>query len=124
MEEKERERRKAYKPRPKTLIFCGNSRLPENVTAKHVFGFFSIELEVDPVDFKIIDASCTLLPSLGEKVLLNALVGHKIEEGIENAVSEIEGRFFSTTKRAIIAAIEDAYKRYEDYLKEAGVERK
>ena len=123
MEEKERQG-KTYKLRPKTLIFCGNSRLPENVTAKHVFGFFSVELEVDPVDFKIIDASCTLLPSLGEKVLLNALVGHEIEEGIENAVNEIEGRFFSTTKRAIIAAIEDAYKRYEDYLKEAGVERK
>jgi len=122
MEEKERQG-KIYKPRPKTLIFCGNSRLPENVTAKHVFGYFSVELEVDPVDFRIIDASCTLLPSLGEKVLLNALVGYEVEEGIENAVNEIEGRFFSTTKRAIIAAIEDAYKRYTDYLKEKGVER-
>jgi len=122
MEEKKGQR-KIYKPRPGTLIFCGNSRLPENVTAKHVFGFFSVELEVDPADFKIIDASCTLLPSLGEKVLLNALVGYEVEEGIENAVNEIEGRFFSTTKRAIIAAIEDAYKRYADYLKEKGVER-
>ena len=121
MEEKERQR-KIYKPRPGTLIFCGNSRLPENVTAKHVFGYFSVELEVDPVDFKIIDASCTLLPSLGEKVLLNALIGYEVEEGIESAVNEIEGRFFSTTKRAIIAAIEDAYRRYTDYLKEKGVD--
>jgi len=75
------------------------------------------------VDFKIIDASCTLLPSLGEKVLLNALIGYEVEEGIESAVNEIEGRFFSTTKRAIIAAIEDAYRRYTDYLKEKGVDR-
>lgn len=109
-----------YKPRPKTLIFCGNSRFPENVTVKHVFGYLSLELEVDPVDFKIVDASCTLLPSLGEKILINSLVGHKVEEGIKNAVTEIEERFFSTTKRAIIAAIEDAYKRYTDYLKEKG----
>jgi 5-formyltetrahydrofolate cyclo-ligase len=39
-----------YEPRPKTLIFCGISRLPENVTAKHVFGYLSVELEIDPVD--------------------------------------------------------------------------
>jgi len=110
-----------YKPRPKTLIFCGNSRLPENVTAKHVFGYLSIELEVDPLDLKIVDVSCTLLPTLGEKVLINALMGYEIEEGVKNAVNEIENRFFSTTKRAIIAAIEDAYKRYTDYTREKGV---
>lgn len=115
MSESEKER---YKPRPKTLIFCGNSRLPENVTAKHVFGYLSIELEIDPVDLKIVDASCTLLPTLGEKILVNALMGYEIEEGVKNAVDEIENRFFSTTKRAIIAAIEDAYKRYTDYVRE------
>ena len=112
-----------YIPRPKTLVFCGNSKLPENVTAKHVFGYLSVELEVDPVDFKIVDVSCTLLPSLGEKILINALVGYKIEEGIKSAVEEIEKRFFSTTKRAIIAAIEDTHKRYTDYLREKEVEK-
>lgn len=107
-----------YKLRPKTLIFCGNSKLPENVTAKHVFGCLSIEIEVDPVDFKIVDVSSTLLPTLGEKVLANALMGHEVEEGVKNAVDEIENRFFSTTKRAIIAAIEDVHKRYGDYVRE------
>jgi len=112
-----------YKPRPKTLVFCGNSRLPENVTAKHVFGYLSIELEVDPVDLKIVDVSCVLLPTLGEKMLVNALTGYGIEEGVKNAVDEVENRFFSTTKRAIIAAIEDAYKRYTDYVREKEIEK-
>lgn len=107
-----------YKPRPGTLIFCGNSKLPQNVTARHVFGYLSVELEVDPVGFKIVDVSCTLLPALGEKILVNALIGCNIEEGVKNAVEEIENRFFSTTKRAVIAAIEDVHKRYKDYLKE------
>lgn len=113
-----------YTPRPKTLIFSGNSRLPENVSAKHVFGCLSIELEVDPVDLKVIDVSCTLLPALGEKVLITALVGYKFEEGIKRAVEEIEGRFFSTTKRAVIASLEDAYKRYLDYIQEKGFKKK
>jgi len=112
-----------YKLRPKTLIFCGNSRLPENVAAKHIFGYLSIELEVDPVDRKIIDVSCTLLPALGEKILMNALMSYEIEEGVKNAVNEIKNRFFSTTKRAIIAAIEDAYKRYADYVREKESEK-
>lgn len=115
------EKKEKYMPRPKTLIFAGNAKLPENVTARHVFGTLSVELEVDPVDFKIVDVSCTLLPSLGEKVLSSALIGCEIEEGIKNAVNEIETRFFSTTKRAIIAAIEDAHKRYVDYTREKGV---
>lgn len=109
-----------YKLRPKTLVFCGISKLPENVTAKHVFGYLSVELEVDPVDLKIVDVSCTLLPTLGEKILINALINYEIEEGVKNAVDEIENRFFSATKRAIIAAIEDAYKRYTDYVREKG----
>ncbi len=112
-----------YKPRPKTLIFCGISKLPENVTAKYVFGYLSVELEVDPVNFKIVDVSCTLLPALGEKILMNALINYEIEEGVKNAVNEIENRFFSTTKRAIIAAIEDAYKKYTDYMREKGIKR-
>ena len=121
--EVEEKRESKYIARLKTLVFSGNARLPENVSVKHVFGCLSVELEVDPVDFKIVDASCTLLPSLGEKILINALIGCEIEEGIKTAINEIESRFFSTTKRAIIAAVEDAHRKYVDYIKEKGVKR-
>ena len=103
--------------RPKTIVVCGISRLPENITAKHVYGYLSLEIEIDPVDFKIVDVSCTLVPSLGEKLLMSALLGYEVEEGIKNAIKEIEARFVSTTKRAVIAAIEDAYARYVEYTK-------
>jgi hypothetical protein len=60
--------------RPDTIIVTGSARLPENITAKHVFGYFAIELEIDPVDCKIIDVSCTMIPSLGEKIVYNAKI--------------------------------------------------
>lgn len=107
-----------YRLRPETIVISGSARLPENITAKHVFGYFSIEMEVDPVDFKIVDVSCTLLPFLGEKILHNALLGYKVEEGIKNAIEQLERRFYSVTKRAIIAALEDAYKWYKKSLEE------
>lgn len=91
--------------------------MPENVTVKHVFGFLAAEAKVNPTDMRIVDASCTLVSSLGEKLLTSSLVGCYIEEGIKNAVQGIGSRLYSTTKRAIIAALEDLYKRYLEYAK-------
>ena len=112
-----------YLPRPKTLVFCGNSKLPENVAEKHVFGHLAIEIEVDPVTFKILNVSSTLLPSLGKKIVTDALIGHEIKDGIKSAINEIENRFFSPTKKATIAAIEDAHKRYVEYIRDKGIKR-
>lgn len=93
----------------------------ENITAKHVFGYIIIELEIDPVDCTIVDVSCTLLPFLGEKILHYALLGKNVDEAIENAIMQLERRFFSATKRALIAALEDAYRWYKKSLEKKSV---
>jgi len=105
-----------YNLRLETIIVAGSARLPEEVTAKHVFGCITIELEIDPVDSTIVDLSCTLVPSLGGKILHNALVGNTVEEGIEKAIIQLDSRFFNATRRAVIAALEDAYRWYKKYL--------
>ena len=110
-----------YNLRPETIIVAGSARLPEGVTAKHVFGCITIELEIDLVDSTIVDVSCTLIPSLGGKILHNALVGSKIDEGIEKAIIQLDSRFFSVTRRAVIAALEDAYRWYKKSLGEKRV---
>ena len=110
-----------YNLRPETIIVAGSARLPEEVTAKHVFGCITIELEIDLVDSTIVDISCTLVPSLGGKILHNALVGSTVEEGIEKAITQLDRRFFNINRRAVIAALEDAYRWYKKYLKEKRV---
>ena len=105
-----------YNLRPETVIIAGSARLPENITAKHVFGYITIELEVDPVDLTIVDVSSTLLPFLGEKLLHNALLGNKFEEGIQEAIEQLDRRFFSVTKRAVITALEDVFRWYKRSL--------
>jgi len=106
-----------YNLRPETIIIAGCARLPEGVTAKQVFGCLTIELEIDPADSVIVDLACTLVPHLGEKILHNALLGSNVEEGIEEAIIQLRKRFFNTTKRAVIAALEDAHRWYKKYLK-------
>jgi len=110
-----------YNLRPETVVIAGSARLPENITAKHVFGYITIELEIDPVDDTIVDVSCTLLPFLGEKILHKALLGNKVDEAIKDAVIQLNRRFFSVTKRAVIAALEDAYRWYKKSLEEKRV---
>ena len=110
-----------HKLRPETIIVAGSARLPEEVTAKHVFGCITIELEIDPVDSTIVDISCTLVPSLGGKILHNALLGNKVDEGIEKAIIQLDRRFFNVTRRALIAALEDAYRWYKKSLGEKRV---
>ena len=107
--------------RPETIIVAGSARLPEEVTAKHVFGCITIELEIDPVDSTIVDISCTLVPSLGGKILHNALLGNKVDEGIEKAIIQLDRRFFNVTRRAVIAALEDAYRWYKKSFEEKRV---
>lgn len=106
------------KLRPETLIISGTSRLPENVTSQHVYGFFTIDVEIDPESETIVDFACTLVPKLVEKVLSDSMVGYPFEEGLKNAIDKLEKRFYGSTKRAIISGIEDAYKWYHQYQTE------
>ena len=115
---KEIKKPSGYTIRPETIVITGTSRLPEQTAAQHVFGTFNIEIEVDPKDNKIVDVSCTLFPFLGEKILFKALLGYDFEEGIKFAEEQIEKRFVSSTKRAVIAALEDAYRWYKKYIEE------
>jgi len=103
---------KEYKLRSDTIIIAGSAKLPDGTTAKHAFGSITIELEVDPVDTKIVDVSCTLLPFLGEKLIHTVLLGSKVDEGIRDAIEQLKKRFFSPTQRAVIAALEDVYNKW------------
>ena len=106
---------------PETVVFTGSARLPENVTGGHVYGVFSIDIEVDTASETIVDFACTLIPRLVEKVLSDSLVGYPFDEGIRSTIQELNKRFYSSTKRAMLAALEDADKWYQIYKR--GVEK-
>jgi hypothetical protein len=106
----------------KTIICAGYARLPKSISPNQVHGVLGVELEVDPADGgKIIDAVCTTVPSLGEKFILELLVGYSLDEGIEPVVKEIRSRYFNVAQKAVISALEEAYRRYLEF-KRLGVE--
>ncbi|MDA2917703.1 DUF3870 domain-containing protein, partial [Nitrospinae bacterium AH_259_B05_G02_I21] len=58
---------------------------------------------------------CTIVPSLGERFILDMLIGYDLEDGIEPIVREIRSRYFNVAQKAIISAIEEAYKKYLEF---------
>jgi hypothetical protein len=102
---------------PPTLIFAGFARLPANAGVPHGGGVLALELEVDPYDMRIVDAACDCVPALGQKFLTGLLVGRKLEDGLADTVAEIRARYFSITQRAMIAALEDVLRRYQEFKK-------
>ncbi|MHC4805274.1 MAG: DUF3870 domain-containing protein [Planctomycetota bacterium] len=98
--------------RVETLVISGSARLPKELSGEGNTGRLWVELEVTVDTSKIVDFSCSRVSRLGEKMLREALLEHEIDEGIQNAINEIEKRFFSIVKRATIAALEDANLAY------------
>lgn len=121
MSEDQTSNRAQHNLRPKTVVIAGSARLPAGVPAKHIFGCVTIEIEINLTDETIVDLSCTLVPSLGEKILRNVLIGNKVDEAVGDAVMQLETRFFNITRKAMIAALEDAHRRYKKLLQKIAV---
>lgn len=99
----------------KTIICAGYARLPRSITADNVYGSLAVELEIDPSESKVVDAVCTIIPSLGEKFVLDLLIGYDLNEGVELILREIRSRYFNVTQKALISAIDEAYRKYLEF---------
>lgn len=101
----------------KTVVISGYESFTIDAAAQSGSDDFYIDLELDPVDFEIVDLACTEIGSFGERILHDALLGYKAEEGIKNAINQVEKTLFCSFKSGIVAALENAnrwYKKIKD----------
>lgn len=98
-----------------TLLFVGHARLPGNIVSGTGSDVLSLELEVDPSTDLIINASCSYLPALGTKLILDMLIGYNLKQTLNGPEDEIRSRFFGPAQKAVIAALEKAYEGYLRY---------
>lgn len=103
----------------KTVVISGYENFTIDTAAQSGLDYFCIDLELDPVDFEIVDFACTEIGSFGEKILRDTLMGYKAEEGIKNAIDQVEKTLFCSFKSVFVAALEDANRRYKE-MKEDG----
>jgi len=106
-----------YVTRVSTVVLCGTSRLPKRVIGKCIFDLFSIEVEVEPANCKIVNLCCTTYLPFVKKMLQKSLIGYEVEEGIQNGIEEINAKYFSNTKKAVIAALRNLSVKYVEHNK-------
>jgi len=97
------------------LLFAGYARLPENIVSGHGSDLLTLELEVDLTTDLIVDASCSSIPALGQKFILDLLIGYDLKQTLDSPKDEIQRYFCGPAKKAVLAALEKAY---AGYLKE------
>jgi len=100
-----------------TIMVSGYGR-PQRGIACQCNGCFCIELELDPCDFRVVDLACKRIPCLGEEILCDTLLGYKVEEGIKNAVDQVEKKWPCFLKDAVVDALEDANRWYKKMKEE------
>jgi hypothetical protein len=101
--------------RQSTICCVGYSRLPSEMTAAQVYGTLGVGLEVDPQSGEVVDAAITLVSEMAWRFFAATMIGQNLEEGIEDAIADIEATYFGTGKKAIIHATREAYARYVEF---------
>jgi hypothetical protein len=99
----------------KTVVCTGYSKLPEGMAAKTMFGVMGVGLEVDPATDQVVNASSTFVTNMCTDFIKSILVGHDLNHGVDKPIREFELRYYGLGKKAIIAAIRDAYNQFEIY---------
>jgi hypothetical protein len=102
-------------PCSNTIICVGYSRLPEGMAAKNLYGTMGVGLEIDPCTNRIVKTSSTFITNMCSEFLNDILVGHCLDDGIEQPIAEFERRYFGLGKKAVVSAIRDAFNQYKIY---------
>ena len=97
------------------IICTGYSRLPDGMTAKNLYGVMGVGFEVDPKTDCIVNASSTFVTNMCTDFIKSIFTGHDLKEGIEGPIEKFERRYFGLGKKAIVAAMRDAYNQYSIY---------
>jgi Domain of unknown function (DUF3870) len=98
-----------------TIICTGYSKLPDGMAAKNLFGVMGVGMEIDPMTDCVINASSTFVTNMCTDFVKSVLVGHNLNDGVDEPIRKFERRYYGLGKKAIIAAIRDAYNQFEIY---------
>lgn len=101
-----------------TILVGGYAQFPEGITGHEVFRVLGIGLEVDPDTGEIVDCNASFVTEQPRDFLRSIMIGKNLEKnGIEEAVDEVNRRYFAKGKKAIVSALYDILNNYALYKK-------
>lgn len=103
----------------KTVMLAGHSKLPQGMAASEVHQTLTVTLEIDNKYAVIVDASCTLVTSHAQHFIGQLLKGYSLKDGMEEILDVLRCHYFGKAQSAILAAVKDAFKQYEQFFKDS-----
>lgn len=88
--------------------------MPQGMAAKDLYGTLAIVVEIDRKYGVIVGASCTLVTPPAQEFIRSIMVGHSLLDGIEPLVHEIKESYFGAAQNALIAALKDLLRTYNN----------
>jgi hypothetical protein len=95
-----------------TYIFSGHAQLPEGTDIYETYKSVSVVAEIDMVSGKIVNCSVPVYFKGNSDFVAAIMCGKSIDTDLEVIISEIDERFHTLSKRALITAIQAVYNRY------------
>ncbi len=89
----------------------GYAKLPQGITASELYSVICVGLLVDKTTGLIIEAECSLVTSLANKVFSSLVVGKKITD-IEEIEKGFVESYYGSAKKALISALRTCNEKY------------
>ncbi|MGM0852740.1 MAG: DUF3870 domain-containing protein [Bacillota bacterium] len=102
----------------KTIFIAGHARLPQGMAAKNVYETLTITAEVDVKYGVVLKASCTLATEHGREFIGRILRGTSLNDGVADALNEIQTHYRGKATNALIAALKDLDLHYHQLMSE------
>ena len=93
-------------------IFCGVARLPREMASMEPNSYLAVEIAVNRGTEIIVDVACTSFPVLGERLIVDYLIGKRVAQALEELREVLESRYHGAGKRAMVAALANAVATY------------
>ena len=100
------------KQKGRTLIFGGQARLPQELSASEVL---QANVEIEMETGKVLDADFKPCPALIARTLKQMMIGISLPDDLNDLLSEIERRLFYKGKKAVITALKEMVRECREY---------
>jgi len=109
-------------------FFSGHAQLPSGYDLYETTKFVSVIMSIDIETGKILEAHVPIYHKMHDDFFCELVTGKSMETDLEYILKEIEYRFHTPSKRALITAIQTLHNRYiivrEKYLKSKSEKQK
>lgn len=95
-----------------TLYIVGDSKTAINNPITTQFNAYFIALIIDIENEDIIDMGVSAILDETKEFVKSIFIGYSMKKGEEPLIEEIDRRYYGSSKRALIVAWKDAYKKY------------